>query len=782
MSLRENLPSLANFISKLDTLKRDAKTTKQQRESIELLEQRIMFSATQAGAFFDGCLDHDNMDYLGFDNNLEELFSGSPEHSDEIANLVNELFSGNEAPVDTVADDIIKGTSGDDDIDGTAADETITGRQGNDHLHGQGGDDVVRGGTGNDVVEGNSGNDIVKGGAGNDAVYGGSGNDMIFGGRGNDILNGGGGDEMLSGGAGHDIIDGGTGYDTVHVDGNSTDYKVEASDKGGFKITGIDGSVAEVTNIEEIAFLWDKVNLKADDLANIANPPVVEAPIVEAPVVEAPVVEAPMIETPVVEVPVVEAPVDTVADDIIKGTSGDDDIDGTAADETITGRQGNDHLHGQGGDDVVRGGTGNDVVEGNSGNDIVKGGAGNDAVYGGPGNDMIFGGRGNDILNGGGGDEMLSGGAGHDIIDGGTGYDTVHVDGNSTDYKVEASDKGGFKITGIDGSVAEVTNIEEIAFLWDKVNLKADDLANIANGKAPVVEAPIVEAPVVEAPVVEAPVVEAPVVEAPVVEAPIVEAPVVEAPVVEAPIVEAPVVETPVVETPVVEAPAAQPTYVVEVINGTNTEFFATPVWFGLHDGSFDLFDAGSSASNALEVIAELGDVNPLTAAFEAAPGTPGDINGVVRGGATGIPPISPGETGTGSFEVINPANYQYFSFASMVIPSNDTFIGNDNALEYRIFDDNGNFLGNNGVFEIQVTNIYDAGTEINDGSANGGGAFIAGADEFGGAAENGVVTRATDLSEFQGVNTPNGLTINDTTLGAGESFATIRIIEVPAV
>jgi len=112
-----------------------------------------------------------------------------------------------------------------------------------------------------------------------------------------------------------------------------------------------------------------------------------------------------------------------------------------------------------------------------------------------------------------------------------------------------------------------------------------------------------------------------------------------------------------------------------------------------------------------------------------------------------------------------------------MVIPSNDTFIGNDNPTAYQIFDSNGDFLGTNGVFEIQVTNIYDAGTEVNDASANGGGAFIPGADEFLGAVENGVVTLASDLSEFQGITTPNGFTINDTTLGAGESFATIRIV-----
>ncbi len=764
MSLRENLQRLTNFIFKLDALKRDAKTTKQQRQSIELLEQRIMYSATQAGAIIDGSYDYEHMENLSCHNDLNELFGDASEdsHDHEIVNQVNDLISAHDVPVDPVVDDVIRGTLGNDDIDGTEAGETIRGLKGNDHLHGQGGDDIVRGGKGSDVVEGNAGNDIVRGGSGNDAVYGGSGNDRLFGGRGNDILNGGGGDElydanMLMGGSGHDFIDGGKGYDTVHVDGNSYDFNVEATEDGGFKITGIDGSVTEVTNIEEIAFLWDEVNLRADELAEIANgaTPMADAPMdpvadpvepvadpvepVADPVepVADPVepVADPVepVADPVEPVadpvePVadpVEPPADPVDEQLIQGTAGDDDIDGTDADETVEGLDGRDHLHGQGGNDIVDGGNGNDVVEGNSGNDTVLGGAGNDEVLGGSGDDILEGGAGDDFLNGGGGDELLEadalvGGSGNDIIDGGAGNDTLQIDGASTDFDVTVLANGGFLISGADSS-ATVTNVEQFQFLFDDVTFTAAELTELAT----VVEVPAPEVPV------------------------------------------APV------------TPVAQPTYVVEVINGTNTEFFATPVWFGFHDGSFDLFDAGSAASNSLELLAELGDVNTLTSEFEAAPGTPGDINGVVNG-ASGT--IAPGETGMGSFTPINPANYQYFSFASMVIPSNDAFIGNDNALEYQIFDDNGDFLGNNGVFEIQVSSIYDAGTEINDSSVNGGAAFIAGADGNAGADENGVVSLAADLSEFQGVDTPSGLTINDTTLGAGESFATIRIIEIPAV
>ena len=658
-------------------------------------------------------------------------------------------------PVEPVANQIIEGTSGDDDIDGTDANETIRGLAGNDHLHGQGGDDLVRGGKGSDVVEGNAGNDVVRGGAGNDYVFGGSGDDLLIGGVGHDLLNGGGGDELLeanlNGGSGNDIVDGGEGYDVLQLDGNSYDYSVEISDNDGFLLSGNDGSSVKATNIEQIDFLFDSTSFTADEIAYLGQ---IEAPVVpvEAPAEPvAPVVpvEAPVVPTVPVEAPVepvvpavpVEAPAEPVANQVIEGTSGNDVIDGTAGNETINGLDGDDQLQGLVGDDFVSGGDGNDIVEGNPGNDVVEGGAGDDFVFGGSGDDLVFGGEGNDILNGGAGieetlDSNILGGSGNDIIDGGEGFDVLQLDGNSAQYSVEVTD-GGFLLSGngtdVDPTSINATNIEQIDFLFDGTSFTTEEL--LAKADAPVVP-PVADAPI------------------------------------------EPVVEVP----PVVETPVVQPTYVVEVINGTNTDFFATPVWFGLHDGSFDLFDVGSSASNALEAIAEIGDTNPLIADFEAAPGTPGDINGLVVGGATGIPPISPGETGTGSFTPINPANYQFFSFASMVIPSNDTFIGNADAMEYQIFDDNGSFLGTNGVFEIQVTNIYDAGTEINDGSVNGGAAFVAGANELAGASENGVVTNATDLSEFRGVNTPNGLTINDTTLGAGESFATIRIIEVPAV
>ena len=227
----------------------------------------------------------------------------------------------------------------------------------------------------------------------------------------------------------------------------------------------------------------------------------------------------------------------------------------------------------------------------------------------------------------------------------------------------------------------------------------------------------------------------------------------------------------------------AQSSFRVEVTNEGNTDFFTTPVWFGLHNGGFDFFDAGASTSAELEILAELGNVDPLNTIFEDSAFSPGDISGAVAS-ASGVPPIAPGETASSSFTPINPSSYQYFSFASMLVPTNDTFFGNDDAMAYQIFDANDNFLGTNGVFEIQITaaDIYDAGTEINDAGVDGGAAFAQGRTGTEGADENGVITlaSASDLNTFAGLTTPNGFEIVDTELAAGEVFATIRIVAVP--
>ncbi|MBB6430003.1 spondin domain-containing protein [Algisphaera agarilytica] len=218
----------------------------------------------------------------------------------------------------------------------------------------------------------------------------------------------------------------------------------------------------------------------------------------------------------------------------------------------------------------------------------------------------------------------------------------------------------------------------------------------------------------------------------------------------------------------------------VEVINEGNSDFFLTPVWFGFHNGQFDFFNSGEAASASLEAIAEDGIVDGLVADFTAAPGVPGDIQGVVSNpaGFGGAPVIDPGETATGFVTPINPSAYQYFSFASMIIPSNDTFIGNDNPFAYQVFTDSDEINDPSGVFTIQIfgSDLYDAGTEVNDGL---GAAFSAAAGVS--TDENGTVGPLGDenlLTFFDG-QTAAGTTVTDF-IGSGELLATINISIVP--
>ncbi|MHC4989814.1 MAG: spondin domain-containing protein [Planctomycetota bacterium] len=138
---------------------------------------------------------------------------------------------------------------------------------------------------------------------------------------------------------------------------------------------------------------------------------------------------------------------------------------------------------------------------------------------------------------------------------------------------------------------------------------------------------------------------------------------------------------------------------------------FLTPVWVGFHDGSFDLYDPGAPASPALERLAEDGNTMPLSEAF-AASGA-GEAQATLVSDV-GIPPIAPGETATMAFTLDRrAASSRYFSYASMVIPSNDAFVANGNPVAHRVFRNNGRFRVVD--FIVYGTQVRDAGTELND-------------------------------------------------------------------
>ncbi len=52
-------------------------------------------------------------------------------------------------------------------------------------------------------------------------------------------------------------------------------------------------------------------------------------------------------------------------------------------------------------------------------------------------------------------------------------------------------------------------------------------------------------------------------------------------------------------------------------------------------------------------------------------------------------------------------------SFAAMVVPSNDAFIGNHNPWAIEIFDAAGNYKGKQ-IYTVLGSEVWDAGTELN--------------------------------------------------------------------
>ena len=204
-----------------------------------------------------------------------------------------------------------------------------------------------------------------------------------------------------------------------------------------------------------------------------------------------------------------------------------------------------------------------------------------------------------------------------------------------------------------------------------------------------------------------------------------------------------------------------------------------TPLYAFFHTG-FDAFDAGSAASAGVEQLAELG--SPTTVRAERLAAEPGSAGGVIASPA-GPPPIEPGETAERVF-TLDPMQHRYFSYLSMVVPTNDLFIGNGNPFAHMLFDAGGAFAGPLSI-TVFGSAVWDAGTEVND--LFDGGAFVAGVDATGGTPEGGTVSlflsqpgSAAYLDSLIGVTAANGQTITRT-FGADDALVRISVAAVPA-
>ncbi len=139
----------------------------------------------------------------------------------------------------------------------------------------------------------------------------------------------------------------------------------------------------------------------------------------------------------------------------------------------------------------------------------------------------------------------------------------------------------------------------------------------------------------------------------------------------------------------------------------TPTGVTFAPLHFGFHNGSFDPFDIGGVAGAAIVSVAEGGLGVDYQAAFAAADPT------ATRGTVGGI--LTPGMSAMATYRVDTALN-PYFSFAAMVVPSNDFFIGNDSPTRFQVLDAAGNLL----ITSIgqKARQVWDAGSEVFDPAA----------------------------------------------------------------
>jgi hypothetical protein len=204
--------------------------------------------------------------------------------------------------------------------------------------------------------------------------------------------------------------------------------------------------------------------------------------------------------------------------------------------------------------------------------------------------------------------------------------------------------------------------------------------------------------------------------------------------------------------------------------------FALAPVWFGVQNGSFNVFSQGSTASSQISTLAETGNTAPLAALFAGN----GSETTLRSGGA--LPQFLPGQSATTTLSVANPAVDQFLSYAGMVVPSNDFFMGNANPL--KIFNSDGSFAGPITI-KIYGSDVWDADTEQQStsvaltfiqGESPGTGTQIIGGAITPFLSEPG---SAAFLQSINGLTTAAGYQISHEFSG-DDPLATITISSVP--
>jgi hypothetical protein len=225
-------------------------------------------------------------------------------------------------------------------------------------------------------------------------------------------------------------------------------------------------------------------------------------------------------------------------------------------------------------------------------------------------------------------------------------------------------------------------------------------------------------------------------------------------------------------------AQAVQVRVTVENLAPANSISLA-PFRFGFGNGTFDAFDnnqpafllgAASIADAPIVTIAEGGSGSAWFPAFQSA--EPNADLGSVTGPVIG--PFLPGQTNSAVFEV-DPTN-RFFTFGTMVVPSNDHFLGNASPTAFEVFDAGGNLVLSS--FTENASRIWDAGSET-ENPANA--AFLVGGVNDQRENENQPVTfNFADLSAFNGLTTAAGYNFDSSLLSANTPVLRVSFAVVP--
>ncbi len=196
-------------------------------------------------------------------------------------------------------------------------------------------------------------------------------------------------------------------------------------------------------------------------------------------------------------------------------------------------------------------------------------------------------------------------------------------------------------------------------------------------------------------------------------------------------------------------------TVTVENLAPNNSVSFA-PLHLGFHNGTFDAFNLGQVATEPIISVAEGGSGTAWQPAFAAADPT------ATRATLGGL--LQPGQTGSATYRVDTSLN-RYFTFASMVVPSNDFFIGNDDPMEYQLFDAAGNLQITS--IEQRASEVWDAGSEVFDPAA----AAFVGNNDLRTPQGSVVAFNFAELAGFNGLTTGAGYTFNSTLTANSEIY-----------